>query len=75
MSKNLPGARSSVLTEYEPISCHGDPIRPQYYIHFCEMCTSEMGTSEMGTSEMGTSEMGTSEMGTSEMGTSETGVI
>ncbi len=31
VSKNLPGARSSVLTEYEPISCHGDTIRSQYY--------------------------------------------
>ena len=34
VSKNLPGAHSSVLTEYEPISWHGDPIRAQYY-HFC----------------------------------------
>ena len=48
-SKNLPGARGSVLTQYEPISCHGDHIRPQYY-NFSEMCTSQMCTSQLCTS-------------------------
>ena len=41
-SKNLPGARSSVLTQYQPISSHGDPIRPKYYhfYHFLPTLTS-----------------------------------
>ena len=45
VSKNLPGARSSVLTEYEPISCHGDPIRHQYYnldVHFPDVHISDV---------------------------------
>ena len=33
--KNLPGARGFVLTEYEPIPSHGDPIRAQNYKCSC----------------------------------------
>ncbi len=46
VSKNLPVACSSILTDYEPISCHGDPIRPENY-DFSEMCTSQMCPSQM----------------------------
>lgn len=35
-SKNLLGAHSSILTQSQQISCHGDPIHIKYY-HFCQI--------------------------------------
>ncbi len=29
--KNLPGGRSFVLTEYEPVASHGDPVHDNFY--------------------------------------------
>ncbi len=29
--ENLAGGRSFVLTEYEPVASHGDPIRDNFY--------------------------------------------
>ncbi len=31
--KKVPGGRSSVLTEYEPVGSHGDPVYGQNYVH------------------------------------------
>ena len=31
-SRNLPGPRGSVLTKYQPISSHGDPVHPRFFI-------------------------------------------
>ena len=39
VSKNLPGARSSVLTEYEPIPSHGDPIHARNDLNFVSQIT------------------------------------
>ena len=31
VSRNLPEPHGSVLTEYQPVASHGDPIQPQNY--------------------------------------------
>ena len=39
VSRKLPGARGSAVSEYGPVASHGDPIQPQNY-RFVEFLNS-----------------------------------
>ena len=35
--RKLPGGRSSVLTEYEPVGSHGDPVHVIFYLNITKL--------------------------------------